>query len=90
MLGFTARADAATPLHPAEGEIEQAVWATRAELQAGFRAAHAGDFDPVPIAGGAAAARPADQLLDRPADAGSLGVRAALSPLWTRIRVAAG
>jgi NAD+ diphosphatase len=39
MLGFAARADASAPLRPADGEIEEAYWFTRAEVRAGFAAA---------------------------------------------------
>ncbi|HKS43782.1 MAG TPA: NAD(+) diphosphatase [Amycolatopsis sp.] len=49
MLGFTARADASRPLTPADGEIEEALWVSRAEVSAAFEA----DGEPVPIAGGA-------------------------------------
>ncbi|MFC4004339.1 NAD(+) diphosphatase [Prauserella oleivorans] len=36
MLGFTARADAGAQLRPADGEIEEARWCSRAELRAAF------------------------------------------------------
>jgi NAD+ diphosphatase len=45
MLGFTARADASRPLIPAEGEIEEALWVSRADVRAAFEA----DGEPVPL-----------------------------------------
>ncbi|MEU3275316.1 NAD(+) diphosphatase [Saccharomonospora sp. NPDC006951] len=36
MLGFAARTDSGAPLLPADGEIEDAKWVSRAELRAGF------------------------------------------------------
>lgn len=56
MLGFTASADRSAPLRPADGEIEQALWVSRAEVRAAFensRLREAGAV-PTPIAGGAA------------------------------------
>lgn len=50
MLGFAARADSSQPLHPAEGEIEEARWVTRADLRAAF----ANEGRPTPVDGGAA------------------------------------
>ena len=38
MLGFTARADPDRPAEPADGEIENALWVTRAELRAALEA----------------------------------------------------
>jgi NAD+ diphosphatase len=38
MVGFQAVADADVPLRPAEGEIAEAMWVTRAELRAALRA----------------------------------------------------
>jgi NAD+ diphosphatase len=56
MLGFTARADMSAPLVPADGEIEEALWVSRAEVQAAFRNSQLRDADavPTPIGGGAA------------------------------------
>lgn len=48
MLGFTARADSSQPLHPAEGEIEEALWVSRADVQAAF----ANEGRPTPIGDG--------------------------------------
>jgi NAD+ diphosphatase len=45
MLGFTARADASLPLHPADGEIEEALWVARADVRAAFE----NDGAPTPI-----------------------------------------
>jgi NAD+ diphosphatase len=36
MLGFAARADASLPLRPADGEIEEALWVSRADVRAAF------------------------------------------------------
>jgi NAD+ diphosphatase len=57
MLGFTARADMSAPLIPAEGEIEEALWVSRAEVRAAFTNSQLRDADavPTPIGGGAAA-----------------------------------
>jgi NAD+ diphosphatase len=53
MLGFTARADMSAPLTPAEGEIEEALWVSRAELQAAFANSRQGaEAVPTPIGGG--------------------------------------
>ncbi|WP_326568517.1 NAD(+) diphosphatase [Amycolatopsis rhabdoformis] len=52
MLGFTARADRSLPLVPADGEIEEALWASRAEVRAAFLSSDAGVPVPTPIAGG--------------------------------------
>jgi NAD+ diphosphatase len=41
MVGFHAVADPAAPLYPADGEIEEAMWITRAEVQ---EALAAGDW----------------------------------------------
>ena len=49
MLGFTARADSSRPLHPADGEIEEALWVPRADVRAAFE----NDGEPVPILDGA-------------------------------------
>ncbi|WP_091675488.1 NAD(+) diphosphatase [Amycolatopsis marina] len=38
MLGFAARADASAPLRPADGEIEEANWYSRAEVRAALAA----------------------------------------------------
>ncbi|GAA1969773.1 NAD(+) diphosphatase [Amycolatopsis minnesotensis] len=56
MLGFTARADIAAPLKPADGEIEQALWVSRAEVRAAFENSLLRDENakPTPIGGGAA------------------------------------
>ncbi|WP_158885483.1 NAD(+) diphosphatase [Amycolatopsis anabasis] len=56
MLGFAARADAGAPLRPADGEIEQAHWVSRAEVRAAFENSQlrSGDAVPTPIGGGAA------------------------------------
>ncbi|OZM75195.1 NADH pyrophosphatase [Amycolatopsis antarctica] len=56
MLGFTARADRCAPLTPADDEIEEAFWVSRAEVRAAFansRLREPGAV-PTPIAGGAA------------------------------------
>jgi len=47
MLGFTARADKAPPLRPADGEIEEALWVPRADVRAAFESGG----EPVPITG---------------------------------------
>jgi NAD+ diphosphatase len=56
MLGFTARADMSATLVPAEGEIEEALWVSRAEVRAAFANSEVRDADgelvPTPIAGG--------------------------------------
>ncbi|NIH82341.1 NAD(+) diphosphatase [Amycolatopsis viridis] len=49
MLGFTAKADPARPLVPADGEIETAMWVPRADVRAAFEAGGR----PVPILDGA-------------------------------------
>jgi NAD+ diphosphatase len=56
MLGFTARADRAAPLVPADGEIEEALWVSRAEVRTAFQnsAARGEGSKPTPIANGAA------------------------------------
>ncbi|SDZ38223.1 NAD+ diphosphatase [Amycolatopsis xylanica] len=56
MLGFTARADMAAPLTPAEGEIEEALWVSRDEVRAAFANSQerTGQAVPTPIAGGRA------------------------------------
>ncbi|HEV7978392.1 NAD(+) diphosphatase [Amycolatopsis sp.] len=56
MLGFTARADMSAPLVPADGEIEEALWVSRAEVQAAFRNSQFRDTEavPTPIGGGTA------------------------------------
>lgn len=57
MLGFTARADAGATLRPADGEIAEAYWVSRAEVRAAFANSRLRD-DPTaaasPIGGGAA------------------------------------
>lgn len=50
MLGFAARADASLPLSPADGEIEEALWVSRADVQAAF----ANGGRPTPIGDGEA------------------------------------
>ncbi|GAB2981641.1 NAD(+) diphosphatase [Amycolatopsis acidiphila] len=50
MLGFAARADASRPLRPADGEIEEALWVSRADVRAAF----ANEGGPTPIGDGAA------------------------------------
>ncbi|MFI5612352.1 NAD(+) diphosphatase [Amycolatopsis sp. NPDC051903] len=52
MLGFTARASRSQPLVPADGEIEEALWVSRAELREAFR--NSGTDVSTPIADGAA------------------------------------
>lgn len=47
MLGFAARADASQQPVPAEGEIEDARWVSRADVRAAFEA----DGEPVPVTG---------------------------------------
>jgi NAD+ diphosphatase len=56
MLGYTARADLSAPLTPAEGEIEEALWVSRAEVVAAFANSQFRDSGAVPtsIGGGAA------------------------------------
>jgi NAD+ diphosphatase len=57
MLGFTARADRAAPLCPADGEIDDALWVSRAEVRAAFENSspyRTADALPAPIGGGAA------------------------------------
>jgi NAD+ diphosphatase len=56
MLGFTARADMSAPLIPADGEIEEALWVSRAEVRAAFANSRLRDAAavPTPIGGGAA------------------------------------
>jgi NAD+ diphosphatase len=47
MLGFQAQADPTAPLMPADGEIEEAMWVTRAELRAALgRGDWAGETQP--------------------------------------------
>lgn len=47
MLGFAARADRSQPLRPADGEIAEARWYSRAEVNAGFaRAEQPSDVEP--------------------------------------------
>lgn len=55
MLGFTARADMKAQLIPADGEIEEALWVSRAEVQAAFANSQTRSEGavPTPIAGGA-------------------------------------
>ncbi|WP_431875145.1 NAD(+) diphosphatase [Amycolatopsis sacchari] len=48
MLGFAARADSSQPLRPAEGEIEEALWVSRADVRAAFESGGA----PTPIGDG--------------------------------------
>jgi NAD+ diphosphatase len=50
MLGFTARADSSLPVRPAEGEIEEARWVSRADVRAAFE----NGGEPTSIDGGAA------------------------------------
>ncbi len=45
MVGFHAVADPAAPLHPADGEIEEAMWITRAEVQDALAAGDWGASD---------------------------------------------
>ncbi|MFE0028079.1 NAD(+) diphosphatase [Amycolatopsis sp. NPDC059021] len=56
MLGFTARADRSAPLTPADGEIEEALWVSRAEVRAAFANSQTRNAAavPTPIAGGKA------------------------------------
>lgn len=56
MLGFTARADRSAPLIPAEDEIEEALWVSRADVRAAFRNRGTPTREPIPtpIADGAA------------------------------------
>ncbi|WP_020667968.1 NAD(+) diphosphatase [Amycolatopsis nigrescens] len=56
MLGFTARADRSAPLRLADGEIEEALWVSRAEVRAAFENSQVrtGNAVPTPIGGGAA------------------------------------
>lgn len=56
MLGFTARADRTLPLVPADGEIEEALWVSRAEVRAAFENSSLRNegAKPTPIADGAA------------------------------------
>ncbi|MBB4685996.1 NAD(+) diphosphatase [Amycolatopsis jiangsuensis] len=56
MLGFTARADRSAPLVPADGEIEEALWVSRADLRAAFRNSGTPTTEPIPtpIANGSA------------------------------------
>ena len=66
MVGFQAVADADAPLRPADGEIAEAMWVTRAELRAGPGGRRLGGRRAI------AAAAPG-RGVDRPRDAGGLG-----------------
>ena len=74
MVGFQAVADPDAPLRPADGEIAEAMWVTRAELREALASGRLGRRAEAP----AAAAGP----VDRPQHAGELGGRglARLSP----------
>ena len=64
MVGFQAVADADAPLRPADGEIAEAMWVTRAELRAGAWPRRLGRRGPAAAAG---------RGVDRPLDAGVVG-----------------
>ena len=64
MVGFQAVADADAPLRPAEGEIAEAMWVTRARAAAGPGGRRLG---------GRGLAAPAGRGVDRPGDAGGVG-----------------
>lgn len=55
MIGFAARADRAAPVRPADGEIEEARWVPRAEVQAALAAG--GDVDGLRLPGPTSIAR---------------------------------
>ena len=71
MVGFQAVADADVPLRPAEGEIAEAMWVTRAELR---RALRAGDW-----AGGATAQGTAGETLRLP---GAVSIARTMLDAW--------
>jgi NAD+ diphosphatase len=61
MLGFTARADASRPLIPADGEIEDARWVSRADVRAAFEA----EGEPVRIGDGTTLILPGNSSIAR-------------------------